>query len=258
MRKAIYCLAATGALGLTAGVPATALAAGSSSPPGYQAGLQPVPTNNVTGSGSATLSLSGDQATVTVDTTGLLAGVPHAMHIHVDGMGVCPTAAAATNLNGHTAISTSDGHPSYGMIGTSLTTSGDTSPASGLAVDRFPTGSSFHYARTVTVTDDVANNIRSGKAVIVVHGLDYNGSGKFTDVLGPSDLDPTLPQTATAPALCGTLQAMPTGGAATGSGATQHRPDDAALVTGGSFLLVAAAGGAWVLRRRRPVGDDRS
>lgn len=256
MRKTIYCLAAAGALGLSAGLPATALADASANGSGYQAGLQPVPTNNVTGSGSATLSLNGDQATVTVDTTGLLAGVPHAMHIHVDGMGVCPTAAAATNLNGHTAISTSDGHPSYGMIGTSLTTSGDTSPASGLAVDRFPMGSSFHYARTITVTDDVANNIRSGKAVIVVHGIDYDGSGKFTNVLGPSDLDPTLPQTATAPALCGTLKAMPAGGAATGSGATQHGSTNTGLIAGGSFLLTAATGGVWALRRV-PAGHGR-
>ncbi|ROR46379.1 hypothetical protein [Kitasatospora cineracea] len=257
MRKAIYCLAAAGTLGLSAGLPATALA-DSSAGTGYQTSLSPVPTNHVTGSGSATVSLSGDQATVTVDTTGLLAGVPHAMHIHVDGMGTCPTAAAATDLNGHTAISTTDGHPAYGMIGTSLTTSGDTSPNSGLAVDRFPTGSSFHYQRTLTVTDDVAGNIRDGKAVIVVHGIDYDGSGKFTNVLGASDLDPKLPQTATAPALCGALHAMPAGGAATGSGATQHRPDNAGLIAGGSFLLIAAGAGTWVLRRRPPTGADRS
>ncbi|MEU8964204.1 hypothetical protein AB0C89_21215 [Streptomyces sp. NPDC048491] len=172
-----------------------------------QAQLAPVPTNHVTGSGRAHVTLRGNQAIVDVTVSGLLRGVPHAMHFHVNGQGACPTASAATQLNGHTALSTTDGHPAYGMIGTSLTTSGDTSPASALAVARFPVGGSFHYQRTITVTDDVARNIKAGKAVLVVHGIDYNGSGKFTNVLGASDLDPKLPQTATAPALCGVLAA---------------------------------------------------
>ena len=67
----------------------------------------------------------------------------HARHIHIDGQGRCPTAADAGTHNGNTAISTVDGQPAYGMIGTSLTTSGGTSPSSALAIDRFPTGSSY-------------------------------------------------------------------------------------------------------------------
>ncbi|MFD4972770.1 hypothetical protein ACWEP4_22085 [Streptomyces sp. NPDC004227] len=216
MRKAISSLAAAGVLGLSMGVPTTAAAASDSGSHSFRASLTPIPTNNVTGSGTATVSLSGHKVTVRMTVKGLLAGVPHAAHIHVDGMGTCPTAAAATNLNGHIAISTTDGMKSYGMIGSSLTTSGDTSPASALAVTRFPVGSSYQYSRTITVNNDVASNIRAGKAVIVVHGIDYDGSGKFTNVLGPSELDPKLPQVATAPALCGTLKAMPSKGAATG------------------------------------------
>ncbi|MEU6577725.1 hypothetical protein [Streptomyces sp. NPDC046805] len=214
MRKAISSLAAAGVLGLSMGFPTTAAADSSSR--GLRADLTPIRTNNVTGSGTATVSLSGHKVTVRMTVKGLLAGVPHAAHIHVNGMGTCPTAAAATNLNGHTAISTTDGMKSYGMIGTSLTTRGDTSPASALAVTRFPVGSSYQYSRTITVNNDVASNIRAGKAVIVVHGIDYDGSGKFTNVLGPSELDPKLPQVATAPALCGTLKAMPSKSATTG------------------------------------------
>jgi hypothetical protein len=41
--------------------------------------------------------------------------------------------------------------------------------------------------------------------VVVVHGIDYNGNGKYDAVLGQSELDPKLPQEATAPALCGPL-----------------------------------------------------
>ena len=48
----------------------------------FQAVLRPVPDNHVTGSGTAAVRLRGDTATVTLDTTGLLNGAPHAMHIH--------------------------------------------------------------------------------------------------------------------------------------------------------------------------------
>ena len=70
---------------------------GSSTPAGqpFDAAAQPVPTNRVTGDGTATLHLNGDDASVTVDTNGLLNGQPHAMHIHAGGKGVCPPASAA-------------------------------------------------------------------------------------------------------------------------------------------------------------------
>ncbi|MFC4036084.1 hypothetical protein ACFO3J_32205 [Streptomyces polygonati] len=252
MNKAVLSAAAIAALGITAAFPALAAAdsAGSGS---LQTTLNPVPTNHVTGSGMASVTLNGDRATVDVTVSGLLAGVPHAMHIHVDGQGICPPASTATQLNGHTAINTTDGMKSYGMIGTSLTTTGDTTPASALAVTRFPMGSSFHYHRTVTVTNDVVANLKAGKAAIVVHGIDYDGSGKFTDVLGASELDPKLPQVATAPALCGVLSAMPTGGAATGSGPAGHNSTDTDLLAAGG-AMVAAAGGTWLLRRRTTQG----
>ena len=104
-------------------------------------------------------------------------------------------------------MNTSEGHPFYGHIGTSLTTHGDTSPASGLAIDRFPTldGRSYFYKRTITVTAEVASNIRHGKGVLVVHGIDPNRSGVY-DGSAPSDLDPSLPLEATSPAACGTFQ----------------------------------------------------
>jgi hypothetical protein len=41
--------------------------------------------------------------------------------------------------------------------------------------------------------------------VIVIHGIDYDGSGIYSGVLDRSDLDKALPATATAPALCGRL-----------------------------------------------------
>lgn len=94
------------------------------------------------------------------------------MHFHLDGQGRCPTAAEAGVHNGNTAISTVDGHPAHGMIGTSLTTSGDTSPGSALAIDRFPTGSSFTYTRTIRLSGMANDSVRDGTAVVVVHGID--------------------------------------------------------------------------------------
>lgn len=215
----------------------------------FTAELNPVPTNNVTGSGTATVELEGLEATVTVRVSGLLAGVPHAMHIHVDGQGRCPKASESSILNGHRAMSTADGMKAYGMIGTSLTTSGDTSPASALAVTRFPTGDMFTYQRSIKVTSDVAEAIRRRDAVIVVHGIDYDGSGKFTNVLGASELDPALPEVATAPALCGAL--TPQGREVeAGAGGTQGL-QQTGLYTAGGALLAAAGGAATLARRRR-------
>ncbi|MFD8784126.1 hypothetical protein [Kitasatospora sp. NPDC059599] len=166
-----------------------------------------MPDNHVAGAGTATVVLnSDDTARVTVNASGLLDGAPHAMHIHVKGSGECPTADAATLHNGHPAISTADGLPAYGPIGTSLATTGDTSPASALAVDRFPSTGTFHYSRTIQLTSDVARQVRADNAVVVIHGIDYNHNGRYDGVLGPSELNPALPQEATPPpALCGAL-----------------------------------------------------
>lgn len=168
--------------------------------------LSPVPTNRVTGAGYGSLTLRGNQARVNVSVAGLLDRAPHAMHIHVDGAGVCPTAKDAKPHNGRLSLNVADGMASYGMIGTSLTTRGDTSPASALATDRFPQRGTFHYSRSIRLSDNAVANVRSGKAVIVVHGIDYNRNGAYDGVLGASELDPKLPAEATNPALCGALR----------------------------------------------------
>jgi hypothetical protein len=171
----------------------------------FSSELTPVPTNRVDGMGDAKIELDGNTARVSVDVHGLLNSAPHAMHIHVKGEGECPQADDASQHNGHLSMSTTDGLDDYGPIGTSLTTRGDTSPASALAVTRFPSTGTFHYTRTIQVTDEVADAIRHDNAVVVVHGIDYNGNGKYDAVLGASDLDPSLPQEATDPAVCGPL-----------------------------------------------------
>jgi hypothetical protein len=180
---------------------------GSSTPPGqpFRADTLPVPTNRVTGNGSASVVLNGTTADVTLDTNGLLNGSPHAIHIHAGGQGICPQASAARLHDGHLSISTGDGLKAYGPPQVSLTTSGDTSPDSRIDFSRYPTVGNIRYHRTLTVPQGVAGAINAGNAVIVVHGIDYNGNGIYDDVLGTSDLSKHLPGEATAPALCGPL-----------------------------------------------------
>jgi hypothetical protein len=164
-----------------------------------------VPTNHVTGSGDAAVVLRGNSATVSVDTNGLLNGQPHAMHIHAGGQGICPPASAARIHNGHVSISTSNGIRFYGPPEVALTSRGDTGRDSIIDFTRFPTVGNIRYKRTITVPAGVAGAIKAGKAVIIVHGIDYNGNGIYDNVLDRSELKRSLPGESTAPALCGTL-----------------------------------------------------
>jgi hypothetical protein len=195
------------------------MSGGSSKPPGqpFVSSAQPVPTNRVTGNGTATVRLNGTTVAVSLDTNGLLNGQPHALHIHAGGKGSCPPASAAHLHNKHQSISTIDGIKFYGPPQVSLTSTGDTSPKSIVDFSRYPTVGSVRYTRTFPVPPGVAAAIRAGNAVIVVHGIDYNHNGIYDNTLDRSDLNPALPGEATAPALCGSLVASTTA-AVPGSG----------------------------------------
>ncbi|GAB2603569.1 hypothetical protein GCM10009696_06310 [Kocuria himachalensis] len=211
--------------------------------------------NNSGTTGQAMVEVQGNQATVTVDVSGAAetfmdGPFPHAQHIHIQGQGTCPGPEADTDGDG--VVNTTEGHPSYGMIGTSLTTEGDTSPDSGLAVERFPGGSAYSYERTFELDGPTTEALKSGTAVIVVHGVD---PAKMPAAAAEkmSDLDPALPAAATLPAACGTLTAaqmgaMPEGGADTGVAQETGSTTQTAALGGG--ILAAAAGAAWALRRR--------
>jgi hypothetical protein len=188
---------------------AIALSSSSSKPAGKLSSgpLGQVPTNHVTGTGTASLRLNGDVAAITVTTNGLDYNeqLDHALHIHTGGKGICPPSSAASLHNGHLSISTTDGIKYYGPPAVALTLSGDTSAASILAFARFPTGGKIRYTRTITVTEAVAKAIRENNAVVIVHGTDYDHTGTYTGVLDRSELNKAVPGTQTAPALCGTL-----------------------------------------------------
>ncbi|NEK85742.1 hypothetical protein GCU60_08200 [Blastococcus saxobsidens] len=224
-------------------------------PHSYQADLGAVNSSGVDGTGMVTID--GNTATVMIKASGLLAGSPHAQHFHIGALGQCPTNDLADDADKDGFVSVTEAAKYYGAIGTSLTTEGDTSPDSGLAVDRFPTaeGGSINYERTFEITPDVHAAFEAGTAVLVLHGIDKDGSGAYDGDI-KSDLDPSLPMEATAPAACGPLKAAqmgaaPAGGAETGAGGTAGTEQQAAFGIGALALTGAAAAGALAYRRRQ-------
>ena len=218
------------------------------------ANLTPVALNGVPGSGTAMVQVTGTTITVTMAAVGLLPDSPHAAHIHfgAEARHECPAASDDTSKDG--TLTTTEGGPAYGDIVVSLTKTGDTSPASGLAVDRFDTapGGKIAYQRgSITVSPEVAQAIVDGKSAVVIHGVDHNNDGKYDGDV-KSDLDATLPTEATDPALCGVLTAAPVGSMATGAGGAAGSDDNLVyLYTGAGLLLAAVGTGAFAARRAR-------
>ncbi len=156
----------------------------------------------------STLVRAGDFVLAIVHVNDAAPGLVHAQHIHGIGMHMCPDISADADHDG--LINTSEGQPDYGPIVVSLTTTGDTSPGSGLAVSRFPvadSSGSYTYVRRLQVGTDIPQAVADNLASfhIVVHGIDTNHNGMYDFSKGPSDLDPTLPQEATVPAACGLI-----------------------------------------------------
>jgi hypothetical protein len=223
----------------------------------FQTSLDPL--NNSGTVGDVLIEGQGNQATVymTVDgaaETFMDGPFPHAQHIHFGAQGLCPGPEA--DVDGDGAINVEEGAPFYGGIGTSLTIEGDTSPDSGLAVERFPGGSSYTYERSLEIPDDVLESIVNGTGVVVVHGVDPT---LLTEEAAnkQSELDESLPNAATLPAACGTLTAsqmdgMPEGGADTGvAGGSQGA--GMAMAAGGGVLALGAIGAGAYIMRKRPI-----
>jgi len=173
--------------------------------------------NNSGVTGTSTVTVNGRTITVDVKAHGLVRNMPHAMHLHFDrhSRHTCPT--VRDDRNHDHRLNTTEGQRSYGMIKTSLTKRGDTSPRSGLAVNRFPTAphGRIDYHRQIRVSQPLANAIMNGKVAVVIHGVDYNNNHKYDLRAGRSDLDPKLPTEATDPVACGILKkqsTLPIGG----------------------------------------------
>ena len=159
--------------------------------------------------GQAMVTVDGRKLHVRYNARRLAHGLPHAAHIHygAEARHECPT--LRDDANHDFRINVAEGVPEYGPIAKSLTTRGDTSPDSALAVDRFPTAKdgTVRYHRLITAKRSVARAVRHGEGVLVIHGVDHNHNGKYDfEGAGKSELDPKLPAEATDPAVCGVLR----------------------------------------------------
>jgi hypothetical protein len=217
------------------------------------------PLNHSGATALATVTVQDDGSLqIRIQGHGLTPNQPHAQHIHGDETGsmefTCPTPNADDNGDGQ--VSTEEGIPQYGTVVVSLTTKGDTSAASGLALDRFPVADAngdMDYERTIPadqVPDPIVEHI--DHLHIVQHGLDVNGNGKYDmKSLGESVFAKSLgvdgvPEEGTNPTTCG--EVVPIGSVDTGGGATDEGPPAPLLAVGG--VALAAAAGAFWLRRR--------
>ena len=236
--KKLALLTAPALAALTLATPASAAHEGSA----YEGQLWPLNDSGASGSVELTVSDDGETLAVDLDASGFNLDGPHAIHIHgiLEGDEVvasaCPT--AAEDADGDGVVDVVEGVPRYGTVQISLTTEGDTSPDSALAVERFPSGTTVDYQRDgIPIPEALKPAL--GKLHVVVHGLDENGNGTLDlDQETRSSLTPDLPREGTAPALCGTLAIKATGPVQTGAGGLAESDTEASA---GSTAPAAAA-----------------
>jgi hypothetical protein len=225
--------------------------------------------NNSGAGGTASLTATEDgRLTVKIQAEGLVPGQPHAQHIHGTAGGahfMCPSLENDKDGDGY--LSNEEATGEYGTIFLSLTTSGDASADSGLALDRMPVADSsgnLDYERTFDADDVPADLLANLAEVHVVqHGIDVNDNDSYDlDGLGESTFAknlgaPGVPEEATNPATCGVVIGAgsaqpPLGGPETGGGTTgTGTPAPAVwglLLLGASGALIAVRG----LRRKSP------
>ncbi|MFN2490522.1 MAG: hypothetical protein ABR529_12445 [Actinomycetota bacterium] len=181
----------------------------------FEADLKPVPHSEKADGGSQVrghvdIEVRRRKVEVEVEAWGLSPNLVHAQHIHGVGDNECPDRSARDDRVDDGLIDTVEGLPDYGPIVVSLTTKGDASPDSGLAVDRFPVADKkgkLDYERTFWIGKNfprkVAKNLKDFH--VVVHGIDVNHNEMYDFGAGVSSLDPALPLEATVPATCGLL-----------------------------------------------------
>lgn len=262
----------TARLAVLAALPAALLGVAGSAPvfaeedtPAYQIDLEQL--NDSGSKGTVLLSARGTELTVWIKSEGMVPGQPSAQHLHGSTEGhdfVCPDDSADTNGDG--ILNNTEATVHYGDINIALTVSGDTDAAtSGLAVDRMPVADKegkISYKRTIPVSQDVIDHIKD--LHVVQHGIDRNGNDKYDfEGAGKSELDPKLPQEATAPTNCGEVKgaavgSVPVGGIETGTGSSGAGGMSPGMLIGTAAAASATAAGVFVVTRRRMESTSRA
>jgi hypothetical protein len=261
-------LLAVPAAALVAALPLLAFPGPASAAESVQVALLDLNTTGASGTAVLAATDAGDLK-ISIRSTGMTPNAPHAQHIHGSAAGMdfhCPTRAADKDGNGY--VSTEEGLPDYGDIFISLTTTGDTTKASGLAVDRMPMADAqgnLTYERTIAAAELPAGTIQHLKDLHVVqHGIDANRNGRYDlEALGESTFAKSvgvngIPEEATDPATCGMVTgaaagSIPAGGVDTGDGSTVPVNDRSGLYLMLGGLGIAAAAVTTVVSRRRPA-----
>jgi hypothetical protein len=176
----------------------------------FYAHLAPVPHDSSADSGS---NVTGEAHLVSVDgklmvdltASGLSPDLAHLAHIHgqVEAESECPGPDRAPGGVDDLLIETVDGLPDYGPILVTFSTSGDTSPESGLALDRAPVADEdghLSYHRLLEVPEELQDDLDD--LHIVIHGEDLDDDGAYDP--GPiTELG--APLEAELPVACGEL-----------------------------------------------------
>lgn len=135
--------------------------------------------------GNATLLLRGDQLTVRLTVSGTEPGFAHLQHIHgfADATeSECPPSSADTN--GDDLVSVFEGAAFYGPeFVQTLSTTGAQEPLNTAIAPVANRGGAYTYSFTFTVDGDAAD---VADEAIVVHGLDLNGDGMYSDFMETS------------------------------------------------------------------------
>lgn len=169
--------------------------------------------NSSTVEGAAAVTLEGTELSVTLSVENVTPGQSHPLHLHLepDMVSQCPDPDTFLDLDldGDTYVSEIEGVASYGSLYLALTLDGDTTPESGVDLDRFPTADDdgrIEYDRTLELDQAAADFLaEQGTMTVVVHGQDLDESGLYDgDLL--SSIDPELPLEATLPVACGAIE----------------------------------------------------
>jgi hypothetical protein len=224
--------------------------------------------SGVTGTAELTATSDGGLRVV-IHARGLVPGQPHAQHIHGSSESghhhfMCPTMEA--DADGDGLLTNEEASGEYGVVFMALTTEGDTSADSGLAVDRMPVADAqgkVDYDRTFSA-DEVPDGLLEhlSEVHVVQHGIDVNGNGKYDlDGAGVSTFAknlgiPGVPEEATDPASCGVVTGAmaatpPMGGVETGGGDADRAPADLTVGALGVALVLGSVAVLVHLRSRR-------
>jgi len=173
---------------------------------------------------------------------------------------MCPSAKNDTDGDG--LLTNEEASGEYGKVFLALTTKGDTSPNSGLALDRMPVADAsgrIHYERTISANELPDGLLRHLSEVHVVqHGIDVNHNARYDMAgAGVSTFAKNLgvagvPEEATDPASCGVVTGAraamaPHGGPETGGG--DHDSVALAVPGVGGVLLLGSLLTLWSIRR---------